>query len=37
MAIPSGGRGRDHLADFARFYFMTEADTEAFRRRWMTG
>jgi len=23
--------------DFARFYFATEADAEAFRRRWMTG
>lgn len=33
----SEGHKRNRLADVARFYFTTEADAEAFRRRWMTG
>jgi hypothetical protein len=42
--VPAGawtqhGRGEGHRhdrpADFACFYFMTEANAEAFRRRWL--
>ena len=31
---PGGNR---RLADFVRFYFMTEADAEAFRLKWQAG
>jgi hypothetical protein len=31
----SEGHKRNRPADFARFYFATEVDAEAFRRQWV--
>jgi hypothetical protein len=33
----SEGNKRNRPADFARFYFATEADAEIFRRQWVKG